>query len=165
MAARQFPGGFDWAYTVISRLASNRRNPGGAPWLSGSFLVAVALAWPLVGYLRRNMGPADKPPRIPFYGLRLGLVAALVLALEGFFALDLSPLGRKAHEAVAVLAFLGFYVGVLGLQLHRVRHLGGSVLSALVVALPLVAVGLSQIALYFDQRDLGWVDTEWREMG
>ena len=165
MAARHFPGGFDWAYTVISRLASNRRNPEGAPWLSGSFLIAVVLAWPLVNYLRRTMGPAGMGARIPFLGLRLGLVAALVLGLEGFFALDLSPLGRKAHEGVAILAFLGFYVGVLGLQIHRVRHLEGSPWSALMVALPLVAVAFSQIALYFDQRDLGWVDTEWREMG
>ncbi len=164
-AARHFPGGFDWGYTVISRLASNRRNPGGAAWLSGFFLLAVGLAWPAVGYLRRALSAGSHPPRVPLLGLRLGLLAAAVLGVEGLFALDLSPLGRKAHEGVAVLAFLGFYVGVLGLQLHRIRRLGGSLLPGLLVALPLVGVGLSQVALYFDQRDLGWVNTEWREMG
>jgi len=165
LAARHYPGGFDWAYTVISRLASNHRNPDGAAWLSGSLLVAVVLAWPTVGYLRRAMRSEGGRPRIPLLGLRMGLLAGAVLALEGLFALDLSPLGRKAHEAVAVVAFLGFYVGVLGLQAYRVRRLGASLLPALLVALPLVAVGLSQVGLYFDQRDLGWVNTEWREMG
>jgi hypothetical protein len=71
VAMARYPGGFDWAYTVISRLASSEHNPGGGLWLSGGLLVVV----------------------------------------------------------------------------------------------PLLAIGISQVALYFDQRDLGWVNTGWREMG
>jgi hypothetical protein len=55
--------------------------------------------------------------------------------------------------------------GVMGFYYHRVRHAASSLWPALLVVLPLCAVGLSQLALYFDQRDLGWVNTAWREMG
>jgi len=30
---------------------------------------------------------------------------------------------------------------------------------------PLAAIFITQILIYFDQRDLGWVDHSWREMG
>jgi hypothetical protein len=33
------------------------------------------------------------------------------------------------------------------------------------VTSPLVAIGITQFWLYLDQRELGWVDTNWREMG
>ena len=33
------------------------------------------------------------------------------------------------------------------------------------VASPLVVIGITQFWLYLDQRDLGWVDTSWRDMG
>jgi hypothetical protein len=36
---------------------------------------------------------------------------------------------------------------------------------ALIVASPLVAISMTQFWLYIEQRDLGWVDTSWREMG
>jgi hypothetical protein len=165
MAAHHYPDGFDWAYTVISRLASNRRNPDGAPWLAGFFLLAVALAWFTVGHIRHAMARTGGPPRVPTLGLWACLAAGAVLGLEGLLAIDLSPLGRKAHEAVAIVAFAGAYVGVVGLQLHRVWRLGGSIVPALLVVLPLLAVGVTQMLLFFDQRDLGWVNTEWREMG
>ncbi len=165
MAARHYPGGFDWAYTVISRLASERRNPGGARWLSGGFLVGMLLLIPVAGYLaRRGRQPGSLRPRSLLL-LALGVAGGVLLGLEGLLRLDLSVVHRKGHEALAVLAFLGFYGGVLGLHIGRVRRQEESVWPALMVLAPLVAVGLSQIALYFDQRDLGWVDTDWREIG
>jgi len=165
LAAWRYPSGFDWAYTVISRLASERRNPDGALWLSGGFLVGMLLLVPVTGYLaRRGIQPGSPAPRSVFL-LRLGVAAGILLGLEGLLRLDLSVLHRKGHEAVALLAFLGFYGGVLGLHIRGVRHQGQSVWPALLVVAPLVAVGLSQVALYFDQRDLGWVNTDWREMG
>jgi hypothetical protein len=164
-AAWSYPGGFDWAYTVISRLASERRNPDGALWLSGGFLVGMVLLIPVTGYLARTgIRPGSPAPRSVLL-LRLGMAAGVLLGLEGLLRLDLSILHRKGHEAVALIAFLGFYGGVLGLHLHRVRHQGESVWPALLVFAPLVAVGLSQVVLFFDPRDLGWVDTDWRDMG
>ena len=170
LAAQRFPGGFDWVYTVISRLASHRRNPEGAAWLAGSVLVAVGLLWPVVGHLERKLtlGPERRPrvsPRVSLGALRMGLLAAGLLGVEGVLDLRFSTMLHKAHEALAILAFLGFYGGVLGLHLHRVRHAEASPWPPLLVVLPLVAVGITQLALYFDQRDLGWVDTEWRLMG
>ena len=166
LAAHHFPGGFDWVYTVISRLASHRRNPDGAIWLAGSVLVAVCLLWPVVGHLERKLSRGSAPrPRLSLAALRMGLVAAALLGIEGILDLRFSTILYKAHEALAILAFLGFYGGVLGLHVHRIRHLGASVWPPLTVVLPLVAVGITQLALYFDQRDLGWVDTAWREMG
>ena len=38
-------------------------------------------------------------------------------------------------------------------------------LPVLLVASPLLAIGITQFWLYVDQRDLGWVDTGWRAMG
>jgi hypothetical protein len=130
LAAVRFPGGFDWAYTVISRLGSHAHNPDGAVWLSAALLAAVTLLWPVARHLGRAGGAEHKPPKVSIAALRVGLVGGALLGLEGLFALELSRLARKAHEIVALLA-----------------------------------VGASQLALYFDQRDLGWVNTGWRELG
>jgi hypothetical protein len=165
VAASRFPGGFDWVYTVISRLGSQRHNPDGAVWLSLSLLVAVCLLWPVAGLLGRGAASGGPRPRRSIVALRIGLAGAALLALEGLLTLDLSRIARKGHEAVALATFLGMYGGVLGLYLHRLRRSGSFLWPALLVVLPICAVGISQVVLYLDQRDLGWVDTAWREMG
>jgi hypothetical protein len=165
MAAARFPGGFDWTYTVVSRLASPRRNPEGAHFAAGALLAAVALLWPVTGHLARVHGRVDGRPPLSVNVLRLGLVGGGLLGIEGLLDLALSHRFRKAHEIVAIFTFLGFYGGVLGLYARRLRESASFLLPALLVVLPLCAVGASQLALYFGQRDLGWVDTAWREMG
>jgi hypothetical protein len=165
MAVTRFPGGFDWAYTVISRLGSARHNPAGAPWLSGSLLVATALLWPVARHLARPSTPGGLRPCVSAMALRVGLMGGALLGLEGLFQLDLSRITRKGHEILALATFLGMYWGVLGLHVHRVRHAAAAPWPALLVVLTLCAVGVSQLALYVDQRDLGWVNTGWREMG
>jgi hypothetical protein len=164
-AAVRFPGGFDWAYTVISRLGSHRHNPDGAVWLAASLLGGVALLWPVAGHLSRAYAASPRPPRVSPTALRGGLVGGAILGIEGLFALEFSRLARKAHEIVALLTFLGLYWGVLGLYLHRIRQSASFLWPALLVVGPLLAVGISQLALYFGQRDLGWVNTDWRDMG
>lgn len=165
VAASRVPGGFDWVYTVISRLGSHRHNPDGAAWLAGSALVAAVLLWPVARQLDRPCAPGHARPRLAVSVLRVGLIGAALLGLEGLFALDLTWIGRKAHEALAVVTFLGLYGGVLGLYAHRIRQASSFIWPALAVVVPLCAVGLSQLALYFGQRDLGWVNTAWRELG
>jgi hypothetical protein len=164
MAGRQFPGGFDWAYTVISRLGSHRHNPGGAFWLSGSLFMAVCLLWPVTTHLEGPTAGARRP-RVAGIALRVGLIGGALLALEGLLMVDLSRLGRKGHEILALTTFLGFYGGVLGLFVHRIRNAGAAIWPALLVMAPLCAVGGSQLALYFGQREMGWVNTGWRELG
>ena len=66
----------------------------------------------------------------------------------------LSSIVDNGHEALAVGAFAGLYIGMLRLYWQRVR-LGRT--GALVVAAPLAAIFITQILIYFDQRDLGWV--------
>ena len=51
---------------------------------------------------------------------------------------------------------------LLGLYWQRIRR-GWT--GALMVAAPLAAIFITQIVIYLDQRDLGWVDHSWREMG
>jgi hypothetical protein len=163
VAMARYPGGFDWSYTVISRLASLKHNPAGGAWLSGGLLVGMVLLWPVATRIGRR--PDGSDARLPLATLRVGLVGGALLAVEGLFTIDLSGIARKAHELLALLTLLGLYTGVLGLFLLRIRRGGRAVWPAVLVMLPLLAVGMSQLALYFDQRDLGWVDTSWREMG
>jgi hypothetical protein len=165
VAAARFPGGFDWVYTVVSRLGSQRHNPEGAAWLSLSLLLAVGLLWPVAGALARAGGEPAALPHRSIIALRIGLIGAGLLALEGLFTLDFSRITRKGHEIVALATFLGMYGGVLGLYAHRLRQSSSFLWPALLVVVPILAVGLSQLSLYLDQRDLGWVDTAWREMG
>jgi hypothetical protein len=165
VAFSRYPGGYDWMYTVISRLASVRRNPDGARWAAGAFLLTMVLLWPVTAFLRQAMGRAGILPRASARVLQAGVLAGGLLAVEALLEVRLSDHVRKGHEALALVAFLGFYGGVLGLYLHRIRERLSFLLPAAFVVLPLLAVGATQLLLYFDQRDLGWVDTGWRELG
>ncbi len=165
MAVARFPGGFDWVYTVISRLASTRHNPDGARWLTGSLLATAILLWPVAGHLGRSFGPGQARPRLSMAALRIGLVGAVLLAIEGLTPLDLSRIARKAHEALALITFFALYLGILGLYVRRIRTARAFLWPALLVVLPLCAVGVTQLVLYLGQRDLGWVNTDWRDMG
>lgn len=160
VAMARYPGGFDWAYTVISRLASLKHNPDGGAWLAGALLPAMLVLWPVAGFLARTT-----VDRAGATALRIGIIGGALLGLEGLLELELSGLHRKGHELLALLTFAGLYGGVLGVYHGRIRQQAAFLLPALVVILPLLAVFLSQVVLYFDQRDLGWVSTDWRAMG
>lgn len=164
-AAARFPGGYDWTYTVISHLASPTRNPEGGRWVAGSLLAATAFLWPVTHTLARGGSVAERRPIVSVTVLRLGLIGAALLAVEGLTTLDLDAMGRKGHEAVAVLTFFSFYGGVLGLYVHRIRRTPAFFVPALVVVLPLVAFGLTQLTLYLGQETLGWVNPGWRDLG
>lgn len=168
MAVRGYPGDFDWMYTVLSHLASPRRNPEGGRWLSGAVVVAVFLLWPVVNHLGRRgvrESVSDRGLRLATFSLRAGLVAGALLGMEGITGLRFSEYLHKAHEALALLAFLAFYGGVLGHHGLLVRAQRRSILPAVLVVVPILAAGIAQLGLYLDQRDLGWVNTDWRELG
>jgi hypothetical protein len=166
LAARQYPGGFDWAYTVASALASQKHNPTGSFWFSGGFILSMVLLWPYVSSLKQSLGLSLSPTaKFAIGALRVGLICGALLAAERLLIKDLSDWVYKAHEILALLFFLGLYIGVLVLLIQAMLRQRIYFLPIFFVAGPLIAIGITQFWLYFNQRDLGWVDTSWREMG
>lgn len=165
LAARHYPGGFDWPYTVVSALASQKHNPTGSAWFAGALSLSMLLLWPYVSSLKKTLCPSTSVAKFAIGALRLGLVCGVIVGAERLLIHHLSDWVYKAHEILALMAFLGLYLGVLGLLVQvMLRQRIYSLLVILVVS-PLLAIGITQFWLYLVQRDLGWVDTSWREMG
>ena len=166
LAARHYPGGYDWVYTVASALASHKHNPTGSFWFASALVLAMALLWPYVSAFKQAQHatfPAAE--KFAIAALRTGLICGALLGLERLLIHNLSDWVYKAHELLGLLTFLGLYFGILALlvlTMHRQRIYAFPVL---MIASPLLAIGVTQFWLYLDQRDLGWVDTSWREMG
>jgi hypothetical protein len=164
-AAARFPGGaFEWTHTVISALASRKHNPEGAAWFAGAIAGAMLLLWPIVTALTRGKD-GRLAPRWVEVALRVGVACGLFVGIERLVFYHFSTLVRKGHEIVALVAFLSFYLGILGLYTHRVRTRRAFLWPALVVVTPLVAVGLRELMLYLAQRGVGWADYDWRGAG
>jgi hypothetical protein len=165
LAAARFPGGFDWVYTVMSALASRKHNPDGGVWFAAGLALSQAMLWPVLHWIRGGVPTGDRLGRIGSRLLFSGVVFGVLVGLERLAFHSLSQHVRKAHEVLALLCFLHLYTGVLLVQIGRVRSFATGRWAIGVVIAPLVAIGINQLLLYFDQRDLGWVDTEWRAMG
>ncbi|HEY0967996.1 MAG TPA: hypothetical protein VGD88_11455 [Opitutaceae bacterium] len=166
MAARRYGEPFDWMYQVISTLASAKRNPAGSVWFASGLGIAMLALVPTVAWLRLDRrGLPDPALRFPTRALGLGLACGMILALEHLTVAHLSDHVRKAHEITALLTFLGLYVGIIGHYVVAIRRDPTSLWSALVLVVPIIAIGVSQAVLYFGQRDLGWVDRSWRGLG
>ena len=159
MAAQYFPSQpYDWMYRVVSELASRKHNPVGGHWFSIALGLSMLALWPVVSCLRETVGTR----RWPILALRAGVLFGVAVGIERLVFVRFSSLVNNGHEALAVGTFAGLYTGLLGLYWQRVRH---GRLGALFVAAPLLMIFVAQILIYFDQRDLGWVDHRWREMG
>jgi len=166
VAAHHYPDGFDWPYTVASALASQKHNPKGSVWFAGALSLAMGLLWPYVSALSKKQLPTHAViVKFSVGAVRTGLVCGALLGLERLLLHDLSAWVYKAHELLGLFTFLGLYSGIVGLLVQAVLRQRGLVLVLLLVASPMLAIGITQFWLYLDQRDLGWVDTGWREMG
>lgn len=165
LAAARFPGGFDWAYTVMSALASRKHNPDGAAFFSVGLALSLVALWPAVRWVEDCAIPATRTSRFGVRALRVGIVFGVLVGLDRLVFHHLSDLVRKGHEILAIVSFVGLYAGVVALQVDRLRRGRSTAVPAACALVPLVAIGLSQLGLYFDQRDLGWVGRDWREMG
>ncbi len=139
--------------------------PDGSIFFAAGLVLSLALLWPATAWIRECDGAAHWLARFGLRSLQLGIVLGVVVGLESLFFFDFSQIVRKGHEVLALLSFLSLYAGVPALQIHRVRLCQVSSWPTFFAIGPLVAIGLSQLGLYLDQRDLGWVDTSWREMG
>ena len=106
----------------------------------------------------------------------------LVIVLAGGAGERLSPLTRdRAEPAVyfggpyRIIDFVlsncinsglrHIFIATQYKSLSLNRHIRRGWTGALLVAAPLAAIFVAQAVIYFDQRDLGWVDRSWREMG
>ena len=159
MAAQFFPDApYDWMYRVVSELASRKHNPQGGRWFSIALGLSMLALWPAASCLRETVG--DR--RWPILALRAGILFGMAVGIERLVFVRFSSIVNNGHEALAVGTFAGLYTGLLGLYGQRIRR-GWT--GALVVAAPLAAIFITQIVIYLDQRDLGWVDHRWREMG
>lgn len=166
LAARHYPGGFDWVYTVASALASRKHNPDGSSWFAGALSLAMILLWPYVSALNDRLTTTQPVTgKVAIGMLRSGLICGMMLGLERLLIRDLSAWVSKAHEVLGILTFLGLYCGILGLLVVAMRRQKRYLLPALLIASPMIAIALTQFWLYLEQRDLGWVDIHWRALG
>lgn len=166
VAAWHYPSGYDWSYTVVSSLASQKKNPAGSAWFAGALSLSMVLLWLYVSTLKYSLLPSlTLTSKFAIGALRLGMICGALVGVERLLMHDLSAWIYKGHELIALLAFLGLYIGVLGLLFQLMLRRRIYALPALMIASPLVAIGITQFWLYIDQRDLGWVNTSWREMG
>ena len=165
IAGTYYPGGFDWVYTVASALASEKHNPTGSKWFAGALSIAVVLLWLYITAVKEKLALLLTPSQFALVMLRAGLIFGILLGLEKLLIRDLSNWVYKAHEILALLMFTGLYLGVLGLLIQMMYRQKIYLLHFMLAIGPLIAIGITQFWLYLDQRDLGWVDTSWREMG
>lgn len=159
LAAARYPGSFDWTYNVISALASQKHNPGGAAWFAGAIAIAMACLWPVVTVVAAGI------PRWVVVALRTGVICGVLVGAERLVFPHFSSVIRKGHELLALVAFLSFYAGITGLYAHRVRQRRASPWTAVMVLLPLLGAGVREGWLYFAQRQLGWADYDWKGTG
>ena len=164
-AGKHYPGGFDWVYTVASALASQKHNPTGSNWFAGALCLSMVLLWPYVTAVKEKLVLLFRPSQFALFMLRAGLFFGALLGLEKLLVRDLSNWLYKSHEMLALLMFAGLYIGVLGLLIQMMLRQKVYLLHFVSVIGPLIAISITQFWLYIEQRDLGWVDTSWREMG
>ncbi len=166
LAASRFPGGFDWAYTVASALASQKHNPQGSFWFAGALSLAMALLWPYATALKQRRDWTHRGLlTFAIVALRAGLLSGVLLGLERLLIRDLSALVNKAHETLGLFTFFGLYIGTIGLLVCAMLPRKVHFFTLLLIISPLLAICITQVWLFLDQRDLGWVDTDWRAMG
>lgn len=164
LAARHYPGGYDWAYTVVSALASRKENPDGSYWFSAAIALSMLMLWPYLSAIRRQLGRAQPFERYSMAALRVGVIGGVLVGGERLLVYDLSSWLNKSHELIALITFLALYFGSLGLLIRRMRDQRMYLLPLLAVAAPLLVLGLVEFVLYLQQRDIGWVGVPWREM-
>ena len=172
--AALYPGGFDWQYRVISNLASRQDNPDGYLVFCVGLGLCFFFLLPLPSYFSvRLRSTAVRLARFSTVTLRVGMLCSIAVSAERIVIRDLGEHIHKGHEAIALVAFVGLFVGVAGFwlgtfRLHRAAgSLPGWRLLALFIGVmaPIACTAASQLCLYLTKADLGWVGPSWREMG
>ncbi len=171
-AVRHFPGPFDWQYRMVSGLASQVDNPQGYWRFCLAISLCFALVFPLAGYLAQQLSsPLSKLASYSQRSFQVGSICGFLVGIERGFIYDISRTFFKAHEVVALIAFFGVFLGILGFSIcwfaserqQRRTSLAMGVL--LLICLPFVGAATSQLVIYLKYRHYGWVGPHWRELG
>jgi len=166
MSVLNYPGGFDWFYTVASALASKKHNPDGHVWYAAGLALSMFLLWPYVSSLKNSLCSSKTSGNdIAMGALRVGLVSGVLVGVEKLLVVGFSDWINKAHEVLALFTFLGMYLGIVTMLVRIMMRQRIYAFAVVFVLIPLIAIGILQFWLYLDQRHLGWVDTSWREKG
>lgn len=169
-----FPGPFDWRYRVVSSLISQIDNPEGNRYFCAGLALTCFMLIPLAGFFRARLATyAPKTATFSFHALRVGLVFSVIVGLERLFFRNLSAMIHKAHEYIALVAFTGLFLGVVGfwlasawrLQKQRPVPVWALGLIFLTSGAPMIGAALSQAYLYFVPNQLGWVGPHWAALG
>jgi hypothetical protein len=170
LAARRFPGEYDWCYMTISLLLSVHENPHGYWVVALAISLSGLIQIPLPGFFY------DRLRGISPWGARLGW-ALMVLGLAAMILMGITPkhpsFFPKAHDVLAIIAFFGLVLSVMvntGLVvkqgLSRVapkESMFWSWISLTFLALiPMLGTGLSQLYLYFFARGISRASLVWR---
>lgn len=156
-----YPTFYDWQYTVVSALASPKHNPQGYAYLSAGIALSMGMLLPYASSLTVS-GSAE---RRSVRALKVGLAFGILTGVESWANPAWPDSLDKVHEALALFCFLFTYGGVLGYAIYRAKADRRLIWPAILIVAPIASIGICQLTLYLDQRDLGWVDQSWREMG
>jgi len=109
-------GGALSAAGVAGRCRCNRADDSrGAAGRKVALSLAFALLLPLPAYFRARLSTGS--PRLAsfsFHALRVGFVFGVLVGAERLFFPQLSGRIHKAHEYLALVAFAGAFLGVVG---------------------------------------------------
>src|SRR5687767_15117112 len=102
LAARHFPGGLDWVYTVVSAVASRRHNPHGARYLAAALTLALPLLWPAVSWIAGRDRAESGIGRFGLRALRAGILLGALVGVERLVFYRFSEIVPKGHEVLAL---------------------------------------------------------------
>jgi hypothetical protein len=166
MAARRYPSEYDWHYMTLSSLLYPERDPHGYLWAWGG-VVLCGLGG--LGWTARMLRRRARPPgsALPFALRALGC-GYLCMILCAVLPPRLLPV-PKLHEVLALTAFFGLCIGMVGLsstvlERRALRPLYTGLLASMVIW-PVLLAGLTQAYLAVARPQLPWVGLAWRARG
>jgi len=159
MAARSYPGGYDWRYLTVSHLLTPGRNPAGHLWATGGTVLCglCGLCWAVVLAKRWTHESAGGQPS-GIRALEFGNVCMMCSAMLPEWLLRI----HKGHEIFATMAFAALCFGMVRLMFQTIeriflwrmrRSTGRARLYAAILAcsavLPILLAGLTQAYAYY----------------
>ena len=172
-AVERYPSEYDWRYITISSLVYGDRNPGGYLWArAGLALCGLAGLYWMTTLTRklRQLGAPVRPAWIWVLGVGYLSMLSCALLPDG-----LVPSSR-AHDLLALVAFVGVCAGLVGATLSVVersprpkplvgsRRLYARILSGVPLS-PIVLAALAQAYVSRVLPGLPWVGLVWRARG